>query len=148
MASDQDEKAGKLKQACDQAYAMFPASCSHSVWHVISQYNPSHPYMQANQLINYIGVSGQWQSVKLYELSRLASEGVLIVGGLKGSPNGHVIVIYPGPEKLSGGFSVRRSAGKTAKIASDGSYARAMSTSMGSWPGAKVFLYWFIDLFS
>ena len=59
MASDKDEKAEKLKQACDQAYDMFPASCSHSVWHVVSRYNPSHPYMQANQLINYIGVSGQ-----------------------------------------------------------------------------------------
>ena len=138
MASDLDKNLEKLKQACDKAYMAYPRSCSHAVWHVISQYEPSHPYMQANQLINHLIASPKWQLVELYELSKLASQGTLVVGGRKETPgNGHVIVVYPGPEKLSGGYYFKRSDGRTVKAVSDGSYARALSTTMGNWPGAR-----------
>ena len=137
MASDADKKVANLKQACDQAYRLHPNSCSHAVWYVISQYDPSHPYMQANQLIDFLAVNSRWQAVRAEELSKLANEGTLIVGGLKTSPNGHVIVVYPGPAKPAGDYQYTDAAKKIQRLGPKGSYARAMSTSMGQWPGAR-----------
>jgi hypothetical protein len=70
-------------------------------------------------------------------LSKLASDGVLVVGGANDSPNGHVIVVYPGPAKFDGGFYYQSKKGKSILAGPHGTYALAMSTSMGSWPGAK-----------
>jgi hypothetical protein len=138
MATDPNEKGEKLKRACDQAYERYGGSCSHAVWHVISQYDPAQPYMQANQLIDRLTASAKWQTVEPYELSRLASQGILVVGGLKKtSGNGHVIVVYPGPEKPAGGYRANDRAGKPYQVRSRGWYALAMSTSIGHWPGAK-----------
>lgn len=137
MASDPVEKVEKLKRACDQAYRLRANSCSHAVRYVISQYDSSHPYMQANQLIDYLILSSKWEMVSAEELARLATEGALIVGGLKSSPNGHVIVVYPGTEKPAGGYNYKYRDGTIKKLSLRGSYARAMSTSMGTWPGAR-----------
>ena len=138
MASDTSGKVAKLKRACDEAYAKYGSSCSHAVWCVISRYDPSQQYTQANQLVDYLATSPKWQPVAVNELNRLASQGILVVGGLKkASGNGHVIVVYPGPEKPNGGYYSKRSSGKIQKVSSTGSYALAMSTSMGQWPGAK-----------
>ena len=140
MASGTNGKAEKLKRTCDEAYAQYGSSCSHAVWYVISQYDPSQQYRQANQLVEYLATSPKWQPVAVNELSGLASQGTLIVGGLeKASGNGHVIVVYPGPEKPNGGYYTPRSSGKIQKVSSTGSYAPAMSTSMGQWPGAKSY---------
>ena len=105
MGTDRDDKVKKLKEACDRAFQMYPNSCSHSVWYVISQYDPGFPYMPANQLVTLFGASPKWREVQLTELSRLANEGVLVVGGLGEKSHGHVIVVYPGNERLDGGFS-------------------------------------------
>lgn len=140
MADDPTEKVEKLKQACDRAYVTYGSSCSHAVWYVISQYDPSQRWMDANQLVGYLATSAKWKPVELRELSKLASQGTLIVGGLKqNSGHGHVIVVYPGPEKPSGGFQFRRAGERMVTQSSSGSYARAMSTSSGSWPGARSF---------
>jgi hypothetical protein len=138
MATDPDEKVEKLKRACDQAYQRYGGSCSHAVWHVISQYDPSHLYLQANQLVDHLTASPKWQAVESRELSSLAGQGILVVGGLKVAPgNGHVIVVYPGPEKQAGGYRAKDRAGKIYEVRLRGWYALAMSTSMGQWPGAK-----------
>ncbi len=138
MAEGQENNSGLLRQACEDAYNKYPKSCSHAVWYVIRQYNADQQYMNANQLINNMAASPAWQEVGLDELSGLADKGMLVVGGAKADGNGHVIVVYPGPMKPNGGFSyASKKTGKTEIARKTGTYASAMSTSMGSWPGAK-----------
>jgi len=138
MADNGSDKAQKLGTACGDAYAQYPHSCSHAVWHVVKQYVPAQPYMTANNLVQSLRTSSRWQEVRLFELSKLASDGVLVVGGATDSPNGHVIVVYPGKEKFSGGYFFKdKVTGKDVKAPPNGIHALAMSTSMGNWPGAK-----------
>ncbi len=138
MAENASNKSDKLKQACDQAYALYPHSCSHAAWHVIKQYDKDQPYRTANSLIHHLTASPDWQEVQLYELSKLANDGVPVVGGAEDTPNGHVIVVYPGPEKYDGGYFYKdKKTGKNVKQGHHGIYPLAMSTSMGNWPGAK-----------
>lgn len=125
----------KLKQACDTAYDLHPNSCSHAVWHVIQQYLPSQPWLNANALIEHLRGQAHWKTVDSGQVGRLAREGVLVVGGKKESANGHVIVVYPGGDIPAGGYSYTKN-GKVETLRTRGSYARAMSTSLGSWPGA------------
>lgn len=134
-----DAKANRLKTACSEAFLKFPNSCSHAVWYVLQQYIPNQPYLSANHLIASIeSSSGKWQEVGLRDLSRLANDGVLVVGGAVEVPNGHVIIVYPGKEKFSGGYSFKdKATGKMIDAEPYGSYALAMSTTMGSWPGAR-----------
>lgn len=131
-------KADRLKTACAEAFLKYPNSCSHAVWHVLQQYIPNQPYLSANHLIASIESNpGTWQEVRLHDLSKLANDGIVVVGGAVEVPNGHVIVVYPGEEKFSGGYSFKdKTTGKTIKAQPYGTYALAMSTSMGSWPGA------------
>jgi hypothetical protein len=137
MGADPGDKAKKLKEACDQAFHTYPDSCSHSVWYVVSRYDSNFPYMPANQLVAYLQANPKWKEVQLVELSKLANEGVLVVGGLNEKTHGHVIVVYPGHEKQDGGFNFNGPNGKQVKAPPHGTYALAMSTSLGSWPGAK-----------
>jgi hypothetical protein len=59
----------------------------------------------------------------------------VVVGGLKATTNGHVIVIYPGASIDSGGYEYSYK-GKPQTLRSHGKYPPAMSTSLGAWPGA------------
>ena len=127
-----------LKRACDHAYITYGLSCSHAVWYVISQYDPSQKWMGANDLVKNLSKNSKWKSVELREASRLACQGVLVVGGLDKAPaHGHVLVVYPGPEKPAGGYNAKDEAGKIYKVQPRGSYPLAMSTSSGNWPGAR-----------
>ena len=122
-----------LKEACDDAYFKAPHSCSHAVWYVLRKLvRDDEPYRVANDLIDFLVTSPKWQSVLVKDIAKLANEGNLIVGGLKEHPNGHVLVVYPGTEKPRGGYY-----SGSDLVISRGSYARAMSTSKSSWPGAK-----------
>ena len=125
----------KLKQACDAAYALHPHSCSHAVWHVIKQYLPNQPWMNANALVEHLRGQAHWKVVASGQVGRLAREGVLVVGGKTESSNGHVIVVYPGGDLPAGGYTYTKN-GKTETLRTRGSYAPAMSTSQGAWPGA------------
>jgi hypothetical protein len=129
-----DEPVTRLKVVCDNAYEKHPNSCSHAVWHVIRvMINPDEPYRQANPLIDYL--ISKWREVSLDDGYALAGKGIAVVGGLKGSSNGHVLVIYPGDKLESGGYDYPYQ-GKTLKMRSHGKYPPCMSTSIGSWPGA------------
>lgn len=125
----------KLKKAADDAYATYPKSCSHAVWHVIKQYIPGQVYLPANTLLLQIECDPRWKQVTLMELEKLASDGELIVGGLADIPNGHVIIVYPGTSKPAGGFVITKD-GKKLLTQRKGNFALAMSTSIGSWVGA------------
>lgn len=125
-----------LKKHADQAYAKYPDSCSHSVNHVIKQYLPEQAYLQANALLNELACTPRWQSVHVSEVQQLANKGELVVGGLASkNGNGHVIIIYPGQQKMAGGYTATID-GKTQTVRPRGPYPLAMSTSLGSWPGA------------
>jgi len=140
MAADTNDKADKLKRACDQAYVTYGSSCSHAVWYVISQYDPSQAWLDANTLTRNLSLNAKWKPVEFRELSRLASQGVLIVGGLgKAAGHGHVLVVYPGPDKAAGGYDAKDKAGKIYRVRPRGSYPRAMSTSLDGWPGARSY---------
>jgi len=132
MAENTKKTAEELKIACNEAYESYPNSCSHAAWYVIQKYKPEQAWMNANALVDHLSASSEWQEVQSSDLSTLASNGELVVGGLKETGHGHVIVVYPGDEKKRGGYSAYNK-----EIAQKGSYARAMSTSLGSWPGAK-----------
>lgn len=123
----------KLTDACNTAFDTYPDSCSHSVWHVIRQYDPDQKFKLANNLVQYLKKSPRWKEVQIPELNKLANEGVLVVGGAQSVGHGHVIVVYPGPVKHSGFYYDKN--GKLKEIRSRGIYPRAMSTSSGDWPG-------------
>ncbi len=127
-----------LKDLCDQAYDDNPHSCSHAVWQVIRHFRPEQTWKNANALIDEISSSEAWREVAIGELSHLANQGILVVGGKKESGHGHVVVVYPGPEKRDGGFYYKdKVTGDQVLAKAHGMFARSMSTSMGSWPGAK-----------
>jgi len=136
MEEGQGNASLKLNNACQTAFLTYPSSCSHAVWYVIKQYKSKQEWMSANDLVDHLDKSSDWKEVELSELSRLASDGVLVVGGAKENGHGHVIVVYPGQSKQSGGFSYEKN-GEDKIARSHGEYPLAMSTSSGRWPGAK-----------
>jgi hypothetical protein len=141
MADNDCQRCHSLKAVCDEAFAKYPHSCSHSVWHVIKKYNPQQPYLMANTLIHSMITDPRWQEIQVYYLSRLASEGALIVGGMIGESHGHVIIVYPAVQKASGGYHyTNRKNGKLEEARTLGVYPLAMSTSkgLGLEPAAKV----------
>ncbi len=126
----------ELKKVADDAYEKNPGSCSHSVWQVIKRYAPEQPYRTANALIAFMTADKQWKETPVSELNERVNRGELIVGGLVEQPNGHVIVVYPGPNKPAGGYAITVK-NKSVTMPVRGSYPLAMSTSLSGWPGAK-----------
>ena len=124
----------KLKSVANEAYSLYPNSCSHAVWHVIKQYIPDRVYVTANPLLLYLECDPRWKRVKVDELEKYANEGLLIIGGLAETPNGHVVVVYPGKAKMAGGYQFTQG-GKVQTVRARGPYALVMSRSMGNWPG-------------
>jgi hypothetical protein len=127
----------KLKNAADEAYKMHPTSCSHAGWYVIKQYLPDQGHMPANALMPHLRGSPRWKPVAVSEIDKYANQGVLVVGGLENkSGNGHVVVVYPGTPKMSGGYKAVIN-GEEQIVRPRGPFARCMSTSISRhWPGA------------
>ena len=125
-----------LKAACDSAYDKNPESCSHAVWDVIKgRVNSQEPYRQANELIDYL--SANWKKITLDEADELANKGSVVIAGLKGTNHGHVVVVYPGPRILNGGYQyLWKKGNKMLTLRGTGKYPPCMSTSIGTWPGA------------
>jgi hypothetical protein len=133
------EEVEKLAKACKAAYKEATNSCSHAVWHVLkAMLDPKEPYRQANELVDWMNKSPAWGLVDLEKGFALANEGKVVVGGKKETGHGHVIVIYPGDKKLNGGYVYYYKAGnKNLTMEGKTMYPRCLSTSNGSWPGAK-----------
>ena len=131
----------ELKAVLDAAYNMPDAlhSCSNFVWHAIQGYVPDQPYMVANDLVKFLAHSADWEELDANDsrkMADLAKAGALVVGGSEDQPNGHVLVVYPGDVKESGGYAYSTN-GKMQIMRSHGLYARSMSRALGNWPGAK-----------
>jgi len=133
----------RLKKTCQEAYAKYMHSCSHSVWHIRTQLvEPYAQYREANQLIDELIAATDWKEVALEDGWALAQKGKVVIGGLKKTGHGHVIAIYPGEKKASGGYAYSHKDKTTGKIKSEvlrshGIFPRALSTALGPWPGAK-----------
>lgn len=56
----------------------------------------------ANQIVDLMGSSDQWSEIGMNQCQILANAGSLVIAGLKADPHGHVNVICPGKEKISG----------------------------------------------
>lgn len=136
MVEDLSNSPDKLSQACNEAFARYPASCSHAVWYVIKHYKTEQKWMNANELVDHVDRSPDWKEVDIREVSELASSGILVIGGAKEEIHGHVIVVFPGKSKQSGGYKYMKG-DKERTAVSHGEFALAMSTSKGTWPGAK-----------
>ena len=136
-----------LKSVLDSAYQLpdEQTSCSHFVWHVIQAFVKDQPYKVANELVGFLSkAKDTWEEIGRDEslrMARMATAGTLIVGGSVTSPHGHVVVVYPGSPKPSGGYAYPHQNKKTnqteeSMLPSHGTYARCISHSAGRWPGA------------
>lgn len=139
-----NDNASKLKEWCAEAYAKYPDSCSHAVRYVIKEAGLKTPknfdYLNANALLDYF--EQNWTNITddPAKAQRLADQGKIVVAGKKeaGGKNGHVVIVYPGGLKGAGGYKyMYQKLGKELIMEEKGQYPRAMSTSIGSWPGAK-----------
>jgi hypothetical protein len=133
--------AADLQKLCHDAFRQHPHSCSHAVWHVMNGAlrPPLAPYhfRQANQLIDFLNNAPFWTAVTLQKAGVYANAGAVVIGGTKDDPNGHVIIVYPGPPKPAGGYHFTNRQGSLTFLPPRGLYPLAMSTSIGNWPGAK-----------
>jgi len=105
--SENAKKAEDLQKACMEAFYYAPAltSCSHAVFYVVQKLiNKQEPYRIANEWITYATMSKDWHEVNVEKGWKLANEGKVVVGGRKDTPDGHVIVIYPGTKIVGGGY--------------------------------------------
>ena len=126
-----------LKTACNDAYDRHGNSCSHAVWYVYKAIvNSNEPYRVANELVKHMPSS--WIKVGLRDAHLLANQGQLVIAGTESAPNGHVVVVYPGEMKLNGGYQYfSKKTNKLEMLKGTAVYPLCMSTSSGSWPGAK-----------
>jgi hypothetical protein len=127
--------AADLQKLCHDAFRQHPHSCSHAVWHVMNGAlrPPLAPYhfRQANQLIDFLNNAPFWTAVTLQKAGVYANAGAVVIGGTKDDPNGHVIIVYPGPPKPAGGYHFTNRQGSLTFLPPRGLYPLAMSTSIG-----------------
>jgi hypothetical protein len=123
----------RLINACNEAYDRFTKYCNQSTHHVITTVvDPDWPLELADPMIDRI-VSSNWQEVDDQTAAQLANQGIVVVAGLRGGANGHVVVVYPGEPKPQGGFDCY---GKHYPEIG-GPYPRSMSTSVSTWCGTR-----------
>lgn len=94
--------------------------------------DPHWPLELADPMIDRI-VNAGWQRVTDSQAWSFANQGKVVIVGLKGGANGHVMVIYPGPMKPMGGFTCD---GRDYP-AFGGPFPLAMSTSVSKWCGPR-----------
>lgn len=130
--------ADQLKSACTAGRTKFPADCSGAVKHIAFQLGSALPSLNANQLVDYFNeAKNGWTVVDETRAQTLADAGNLVIAGKRDSPNGHLVVVYPGGKKASGGYAYTdKKSGKSMMAANHGQYPRACSSSLGGWPGA------------
>jgi hypothetical protein len=121
----------------NQAFKTYPKNCSGAVSFLIRNLvDPNFGTQLANPIAKGL-TSGKlkWRRVTSnVEMQALANAGILVVGALYEPQNGHVLAVAPGQMKYHGGYSAYGSF--LAVNSRDGMFPLAMSTSLGSWPGA------------
>ena len=127
-----------LKTACLEAYSKYQGNCSGAVKYVARQMGYDLPDYTANGLVDYFNIPANgWARGTADQAQQAADKNRLVVAGKRDSPNGHLVVVMPGGKVASGGYFYTDNQGKVQKAANHGFYPRALSTSLGTWPGAK-----------
>lgn len=76
--------------------------CNFSVQHVAGRMGYDKlKNMVANQVVDFLRRSSDWQKVEMSEAQGLANDGRLVVAGAQAEPHGHVVVVRPGVEEYS-----------------------------------------------
>lgn len=76
--------------------------CNKSVQHVAGRLGYEKlKGMLANQIVDFLSRSADWEPVEMDKAQAYANEGRLVVAGLQAEPHGHVVVIRPGLEDRS-----------------------------------------------
>ncbi len=120
------ERALQLLDACLEAYDNWHVSkdvtgdgkaetfCNFSVDHVLARMgyvkmrNPDGKPMMANQMIDFLTRKvDDWQKIEMGAAQDLANDGRVIIAGISEEPHGHVVVVRPGLEDLSGKWGVK-----------------------------------------
>ncbi len=130
--------AARLWALQNQAFKTYPKNCSGAVSFLIRNLvDPNFGTQLANAIAKGL-TSGKlkWRTVTSYaEMQALANAGILVVGALYESPNGHVLSVAPGQMKYSGGFKKPNGIFDPVQTG-NGLFPLSSSTSLGPWTGA------------
>lgn len=109
-----NEKALKLLDAALEAYDLYHVPkngstfCNFSVQHICGRMGYDKlKGMIANQMVDFLKRSDEWQPVDMSVAQGLANQGCVVVAGKQEDPHGHVVVIRPGLEEFSGKWNVK-----------------------------------------
>jgi len=108
------EKALRLLDACCEAYDSFQTPkdghtfCNFAVDHILMRMgyddmkNSDGTPMLANQMVDFMTRSLDWEEVRMDEAQNLANVGEVVVAGKAEEGHGHVVVVRPGTAEHSG----------------------------------------------
>lgn len=121
-----EDKALKLLDACLEAYDAYHVSkdvtgdgkketfCNFSVDHVLARMGyekmrDGGKPMMANQMIDFLKRKTEdWEKIGMDKAQVLANAGRVVLAGLVDEPHGHVVVVRPGLEDVSGNWGGAR----------------------------------------
>ena len=116
-----NEKALKLLDAACEAYDLYAVAkdsktfCNLSVQHVCGRMGyDKMKGMVANQMVDFLKRSDEWQPIDMSVAQGLANQGCIVIAGKQEDPHGHVVIIRPGLEEISGKWG--RKAPKVAQV--------------------------------
>lgn len=109
-----NEKALKLLDAACEAYDLYAVAkdnktfCNLAVTHICGRMGYEKlKGMVANQIVDFLKRSEEWQPVDMSVAQNLANQGCVVIAGKQEDPHGHVTVIRPGLEEFSGKWQMK-----------------------------------------
>lgn len=82
--------------------------CNESIQHVCGRMGyTKFKDMVANQIVDFMSRSSDWQKVNLADAQGLANQGKLLIAGQQADPHGHVVVLMPGNMQMAGHWNVK-----------------------------------------
>lgn len=103
-----NEEALKLIDAICEAYDIYHVPkdgatfCNLAVQHICARMGfDRFRGMVANQMVDMLKRSLEWEKIVMEEAQPLANEGRLVIAGIQDNPHGHVAVVRPGLEEFS-----------------------------------------------
>jgi hypothetical protein len=129
-----------LKGACVEARLLNPDNCSGLVRHVAKMMGVPMPDVDANHLVDYFeDPANGWEVVDESTAQSSADANRLVVAGKKNvGSSGHVVVVFPGGKKASGGYEYfYKPLKKNLTMKNDGDFPRMCGTGKSDWPGVE-----------
>jgi hypothetical protein len=124
MAGPMSEKVLRLLDAILEAYDSFHTSkeveaghvatfCNFAVDLVLARMgyekmrNPDGSPMMANQMVDFMTRSADWEEVLMEHAQTFANDGRVVVAGREEEGHGHVVVVRPGVAEYSGKYAAK-----------------------------------------